>query len=73
MAQIAFVNPGLCDKRPACPSRYFCPQKAIYQKNNKGSINPFLGGLSIVDPAKCTGCGICVRYCPHKAISIINA
>ncbi|HBN07339.1 MAG TPA: hypothetical protein DD435_01400 [Cyanobacteria bacterium UBA8530] len=29
-----------------------------------------LGGKQTVDRAKCTGCGLCVRYCPHRAIEL---
>ena len=67
MNKVAYVNPGLCDKKPVCPAMRLCPQKAISQKKEGGF---FSGGLSVVDPARCTGCGVCLKYCPRKAISI---
>ena len=67
MGKYAVINPDFCDRRPACPSMRFCPQKAISQKN-EGRL--FGGGLSIIDKSKCTGCGICVKYCPRGAITI---
>jgi Fe-S-cluster-containing hydrogenase component 2 len=69
MRPVAVVNPDLCDKRPVCPSMRFCPQKAISQKS-EGRF--FGGGLSIVDQSKCTGCGVCMRYCPRGAISLVS-
>lgn len=29
-------------------------------------------GKLAYDPANCTGCKICMRYCPSKAIKVIN-
>ncbi|MCD6469508.1 ribosome biogenesis/translation initiation ATPase RLI [Candidatus Bathyarchaeota archaeon] len=56
-------KPTRCDR--ACYR--FCPQvrsrvEAIRFENNKPIISEIL----------CTGCGICVKKCPFKAISIVN-
>jgi ATP-binding cassette subfamily E protein 1 len=56
-------KPARCDR--ACYR--FCPQvrskvEAIRFENNKPIISEIL----------CTGCGICVKKCPFKAISIVN-
>jgi len=56
-------KPTRCDR--ACYR--FCPQvrsgvEAIRFENNKPVISEIL----------CTGCGICVKKCPFKAISIVN-
>jgi heterodisulfide reductase subunit A-like polyferredoxin len=29
-------------------------------------------GLPVIDPAKCTGCGICVRECPRGQIHLLS-
>ena len=39
-----------------------CPQNAITVNN----------GVASVDPQKCIGCGICVRNCPNRIISLIS-
>ena len=30
------------------------------------------GALAVISEALCSGCGICVKKCPFKAISIVN-
>ncbi|MCD6538043.1 ribosome biogenesis/translation initiation ATPase RLI [Candidatus Bathyarchaeota archaeon] len=56
-------KPDRCDR--AC--QRFCPQvrsgnEAIRFENGKPEISEII----------CTGCGICVKKCPFKAISIVN-
>jgi len=56
-------RPSRCDK--ACYR--FCPQvrsgnEAIHFEDEKPEISEII----------CTGCGICVKKCPFKAISIVN-
>ena len=29
-------------------------------------------GIAVVDPERCTGCGICIDACPEEAISVEN-
>ena len=61
----AFINSSRCDKSPFCPVKRVCPAGAITQKSG------FLkGGVPVVDESKCTGCAICVRYCPMGAVSM---
>lgn len=69
MQKAAVINPERCDRKPFCPAMRFCPQKAISQKRDGGFLG---GGLSIVDNSKCTGCGLCMKYCPRKAINMIS-
>jgi ferredoxin len=64
----AFVDLNICDGAPTCPVKRVCPQKAVTQ--NGGGI--FGGGTAIVDESKCTGCGLCVRYCPHRAVTMVE-
>lgn len=65
--KFAFIDPNTCDNSPMCPAMRACPAKAI-QREGKGMFG--LGGKQTVDRAKCTGCGLCVRYCPHRAIEL---
>jgi Na+-translocating ferredoxin:NAD+ oxidoreductase subunit B len=39
-----------------------CPVEAIEMKS----------GLPVIDPRRCTGCGICVKECPKKIIALID-
>lgn len=67
--KVAYINPKVCDQSPACPARRSCPQKAITQ-DGKGVWGFMGGGTASVDPEKCTGCGLCVKYCPTGAIKM---
>lgn len=55
--QIAVRNLRLCTKDCLC--LYVCPTGATDTEN------------SIIDPAKCTGCGVCAAACPGGAISMV--
>lgn len=68
-ASKAFILPEKCDRSPMCPAMRFCPQRAISQPASSGR-SIFGGGLSVVDPEKCTGCGVCMRYCPRGAVKM---
>lgn len=71
--RVAYVDPKMCDGAPTCPSKRVCPTKAISQSGAKGLMGLlFGGGISKVDEAKCTGCGLCVKYCPHAAIKMVT-
>jgi Pyruvate/2-oxoacid:ferredoxin oxidoreductase delta subunit len=72
MNQKASISAEKCDRSPGCPAMRFCPQKAIYQTEAPGR-GWFGKKLSTVDTEKCTGCGICLRYCPRKAIQLQEA
>ncbi|MPM47488.1 hypothetical protein SDC9_94199 [bioreactor metagenome] len=54
--QFAVRNIRLCTKDCLC--LYVCPTGATDTEN------------SIIDVAKCIGCGICAKSCPSKAISM---
>jgi len=38
---------------------FFQRMDCLYHKNNR---------LEIIDPNKCSGCGLCIKVCRHKAI-----
>jgi Fe-S-cluster-containing hydrogenase component 2 len=50
-----------CDKNPYCPVIKVCPTGAMFI--DRKTFRPTF------DPEKCTGCGTCVPFCPHGALS----
>lgn len=73
MSQVAYIDPARCDRSPLCPAMRRCPQKAISQEKTPGLGSFFRGGTSKVDPARCTGCTLCVDNCPARAITMAAA
>lgn len=60
------IDAMTCDRSPGCPARRVCP---------KGAIVPVAGGryagangYTVIEEL-CSGCGVCMRMCPGKAIS----
>ncbi|HID27724.1 MAG TPA: dihydromethanopterin reductase (acceptor), partial [Methanosarcinales archaeon] len=53
------INRSSCKNCDICPPSENCPERAIKQKNKKYQI----------DLLKCTGCGICLKWCEYGAIS----
>ena len=49
----------LCPQNHPCPCVRVCPEKAITQKGNDAPV---------IDMAKCTKCGKCVKVCPMGAV-----
>lgn len=62
----AVINANVCDSSPLCPAKRVCPAGAITQKR-KWII---LAETPEIDVDKCTGCGTCVSFCPHRAIKM---
>ena len=68
MVRIAVVDRELC--RPSkcnLECTRFCP---VNRTGNKAV--EIVGGKARIYEEVCTGCGICVKKCPFKAISIVN-
>lgn len=61
----AVMNAAKCDHSPFCPVKRVCPVGAVTQK-----AGLFGAEVPVIDPDKCTGCGKCVRVCPHGAIAL---
>ncbi len=68
MVRIAVLNEERCEpKRCGRPCYRFCPPV-----RNKIEAIVFEGETPQITESLCVGCGICVRKCPFKAISIVN-
>jgi ATP-binding cassette subfamily E protein 1 len=68
MVRIAVLNEERCEsKRCGRPCYRFCPPV-----RNKIEAVIFEGETPQIVESLCVGCGICVRKCPFKAISIVN-
>lgn len=51
--------PQMCMHCDDAPCMTVCAPAAVYRRDD---------GLVIIDPEKCTGCGLCPDACPHDAI-----
>ena len=68
MVRIAVLDEERCEsKRCGRPCYRFCPPV-----RNKIEAVVFEGDTPQIIESLCVGCGICVRKCPFKAISIVN-
>jgi ATP-binding cassette subfamily E protein 1 len=68
MVRIAVLDEERCEsKRCGRPCYRFCPPV-----RNKIEAVIFEGDKPQIVESLCVGCGICVRKCPFKAISIVN-
>ncbi|SHE77339.1 4Fe-4S binding domain-containing protein [Caldanaerobius fijiensis DSM 17918] len=61
----AVVDQEICDRSPFCPAARSCKFDA-FKVERHGFFNVKIS----VDSDKCTGCGVCTRYCPHRAITL---
>lgn len=61
----AILDQKKCDHSPFCPVKRVCPVNAVTQKTGL-----FSAEFPVVDADKCTGCGKCIRVCPHGAMSL---
>lgn len=66
---LAKIDAALCDRSPTCPVRRHCPTGAVIPR--EGGSYPGAAGW-IVDEDRCTGCGVCVRACPMRAVTMIE-
>ena len=68
MTRIAVLNEDKCKVKKCnslCVS--FCPMV-----RSKVEAIRVEGSKAIISETLCSGCGICVKKCPFKAISIVN-
>lgn len=59
--KVAVVDCSKCDGSSSCAPKMVCPTKAISRR---------FDGKYLVDASRCTGCGICTRYCGRGAIKM---
>ena len=55
-----YFLPTVCQHCKDAPCVKVCPTKAHAKQDDKG-------GLVLIDPAKCIGCGMCAKACPYGA------
>jgi len=68
MVRVAVLKEDKCEPKRCGRTCYrFCPPV-----RNKIEAIRFEGDIPIIVESLCVGCGICVRKCPFKALSIIN-
>lgn len=71
MKKIAVIDEKRCDKSPHCPVKKVCPRDAIVSHKSKEGFSLFASIEKYeIDPEKCTGCGVCLKFCPMKAVSL---
>ena len=68
MVRVAVLKEDRCEPKRCGKACYrFCPPV-----RNKIEAIRFEGDIPVIVESLCVGCGICVRKCPFKALSIIN-
>ncbi|MEM3013338.1 MAG: ribosome biogenesis/translation initiation ATPase RLI [Candidatus Bathyarchaeia archaeon] len=66
--RVAVIDLARCKSKRCSKECYrFCPQV----RSNVEAVR-FEGNAPIISEILCVGCGICVKKCPYKAISIVN-
>ncbi len=53
------ITASRCPQNHPCPAVRICPSGALTQHGNSAPV---------VDPEKCTNCGLCVEYCGFGAL-----
>ena len=60
------IDAAACDRSPGCPVKRICPRGAV--EPVEGGAYPGANGYT-VNQDLCTGCALCVRYCPMGAVN----
>ena len=55
-----YVDAQRCPQNHRCPCIGVCPVGAFHQKG--------VDDLPVIDAERCTGCGVCVQFCPQAAV-----
>ncbi|MBS7525657.1 4Fe-4S binding protein [Fusibacter paucivorans] len=61
--KVAVIDANRCDRSPFCPVKRVCPVNAV--KAN-------MYGVPEVNQSECIGCGKCLRYCPMRAVTMVE-
>lgn len=56
--------PSVCFQCPKAACQESCPEDAMSRTD---------AGVVVVDPDKCTGCGLCVQACPYGMVELDDA
>jgi len=59
---LARIDLSRCDNAPGCMVSRACPQGALAR-----TVHGW-----VVEESRCSGCGTCVRACPHAAVSMVD-
>lgn len=63
----AVLDKNMCDRSPFCPASRSCKLGSI-----KRNVRGFFDVEIEIDKEKCTGCGVCTKFCPQGAIKIVE-
>ena len=56
---------------PACPEQAITKGADRFPSMACVSVE-LLPGKAEIDPAKCTGCGLCISVCPNNALEMVR-
>ena len=61
---VVTIDRTACDRSPGCPAKRVCPRGAIVP------VDGFARNGYTVREDLCTGCGVCIRACPGRAVRV---
>ncbi len=67
-----WIDPQLCKGTEGCRlCIHVCPEGVLEPSDelSRRGVHP----ATVLDPARCTGCELCVLYCPDLAVTVVRA